>query len=378
VYKTKNPDAFTVGEVWSSTASIIPYVQEDRLDACFEFGLAGSIIDAVNNGDPVNLEQQLAEVQDAYPLLQYGTFLTNHDQDRVFSVLASDNNKMKLAASIYLTLPGIPFMYYGEEVGMTGTGADQNKRRPMQWSNASHGGFSNAVPWEALGTNYLTNNVGLMDADQNSLLNHYRKLIQIRNEQESLRRGQTLMVNDNENDVFSFARVLDNEAIIVVANMNTLSVGPALSLDVSSLDAGEYYVTELLSHQSMGKITVDANGGFPVWAPDFFDLAGRSSWILLLSIQNPITGISEPASIDLLKLIPNPSNGSFKIVMHQTTFDEKRVLIFTSSGRLFYRGTIEGNETNIRTDNWPAGIYFVQVLGDNGVETGKVIVNREP
>ncbi len=63
VYKTKNPDAFTVGEVWSGTASIIPYVQDDRLDACFEFGLAGAIVDAVNTGNPVNLEEQLATVQ---------------------------------------------------------------------------------------------------------------------------------------------------------------------------------------------------------------------------------------------------------------------------------------------------------------------------
>ncbi len=78
-YKTKNPDAFTVGEVWSSTSSIIPYVQDDRLDACFEFGLAGAILDAVNNGNPVNLEQQLNTVLQSYPLLQYGTFLTNHD-----------------------------------------------------------------------------------------------------------------------------------------------------------------------------------------------------------------------------------------------------------------------------------------------------------
>ncbi|MEO5906975.1 MAG: alpha-amylase family glycosyl hydrolase, partial [Saprospiraceae bacterium] len=154
VYKANNPDAFTVGEVWSSTESIIPYVQEDRLDACFEFGLAGAILDAVNNSNPENLEQQLSKVLDAYPALQYGTFLTNHDIDRVFSAFGSNVEKMKLAASLYLTLPGVPFLYYGEEVGMIGTGDHLNIRRPMQWADQAHGGFSSVTPWNALGGNF--------------------------------------------------------------------------------------------------------------------------------------------------------------------------------------------------------------------------------
>jgi glycosidase len=374
VYKTNNPDAFTVGEVWSSTASIIPYVQEDRIDACFEFGLAGAILDAVDNGNPVNLEEQLATVQVSYPLLQYGTFLTNHDMDRVFSALSSDMEKMKLAASIYLTLPGVPFIYYGEEVGMTGTGADPNKRRPMQWSGGIHAGFSTVTPWAAPGSNYQTNNVESMDPNPASLLHHYRQLIQIRNEYEVLRRGQTLMVEDNENDVFSFARILEDEAVLVVNNTSSLSLDPILSLDISALTAGEYFVTELLSRQSMGKITISADGGFTGWYSDSSSLSGRTAWILLLSVENTIVSTFAPIHDDKILLIPNPASESFQIVMDQNTNPGAQLQIFNSAGQLFFKGKMEGDEMTIQTNGWPDGIYFIQLADEKSIITRRVII----
>ena len=141
VYKTANPEAFTVGEVWSNTTSIIPFVQNDRLDICFDFDLAGAIINAVNGNNPATIQNQFNVLQLAYPKLQYATFLTNHDIDRVFSQLGNSEARMKLAASLYLSMPGIPFIYYGEELGMTGTGNHENIRRPMQWSAGANGGF---------------------------------------------------------------------------------------------------------------------------------------------------------------------------------------------------------------------------------------------
>ena len=377
VYKTKNPDAFTVGEVWSSTGSIIPYVQEDRLDACFEFGLAGAILDAVDNGNTVALEEQLATVQAAYPLLQYGTFLTNHDMDRVLSTLSSDMDKMKLAASIYLTLPGVPFVYYGEEVGMIGTGNDLNKRRPMQWSGGSHAGFSTVTPWAAPGSNYLTNNVESMESNPASLLQHYRQLIQIRNEYETLRRGQTLMVEDNESDVFSFARILDDEAVVVVANTNSQSLDPILSLDISSLAPGEYFVTELLSFQPMGKITVSANGGFAGWQSMSNSLSGHTAWILLISVENTIISTSDLSSDESIQLNPNPASESFKITIKKNTSPSAQVQIFAASGQLIFKGKMDGNEMMINTNDFPGGIYFVQVVDENAIAIQRVIISKK-
>jgi glycosidase len=121
--------------------------------------MAGAILTSVNNKNTEAIKNQIKVVAQAYPSLQYGTFLTNHDQDRVYTQLGNDTSKMKLAAAQYLTLPGVPFIYYGEEVGMIGSGADENKRKPMQWTAGTNAGFSTHLPWQTLGTNYTTNNV---------------------------------------------------------------------------------------------------------------------------------------------------------------------------------------------------------------------------
>jgi alpha-amylase len=244
----------------------------------------------------------------------------------------------------------------------------------MQWSDGSHAGFSTSTPWNGLGGNYQTNNVEEMAADPNSLLNHYRKLIRIRNEQEALRRGQTLVPEDNEADVFSFMRVLADEAILVVANTNTSSLNPVLSLDFSSLNAGDYFITELLSQQALGKITIDANGGFSVWPSDINALGGRSAWILLLSIANPITATAEVKKAEPLKLMPNPASGSFEITGGENIDQKAHVQVFNSAGSLFFQGMLEGNKMTIRTQDWPAGLYMVKVSGENGMETKRVMV----
>jgi len=123
-----------VGEVWSATSQVAPYADGTGIDFCFEFDLGYATVNAVNSGNPLYLVNKMAEVLSVYRPLQYAPFLSNHDQDRVFTQFGEDAGKMKLAAAVYLTLPGVPFIYYGEEVGMVGSGSDPNKRTPMQWT----------------------------------------------------------------------------------------------------------------------------------------------------------------------------------------------------------------------------------------------------
>ena len=361
VYKAENPEAFTVGEVWSSTQSIIPYVQNDRLDVCFEFGLAGAILDAVNNGNPQSLENQLETVQSSYPMLQYATFLTNHDIDRVFSTLGGSAEKMKLAASMYLTMPGIPFVYYGEEIGMTGTGDHLNIRRPMQWTNGSHAGFSNTTPWQNIGSNYLANNVENMDQNPASILRHYKKLIRIRNEQVALRRGQTLLLDHNSAAVFSFGRIHQDEAVLVVTNTGTTAVNPALSLALSALPPGDYYMTELLSNQPFGQVTINAQGGFSNLQISGQNLSSRSAWILLLSAENPVTGTVETETPGKILLTPNPAQDQFQIERTAGFSDPVQIRVFSADGRLVYQQQMTSDKIQIKTAAWENGVYFVQM-----------------
>ena len=142
-YKSVKPDAFAVGEVWTTTETAAKYVGQ-KVDAVFEFDLATSIISSINNRDRSALASALETTQDSFPPGQYAPFLTNHDQNRVMSQLSYKTDRAKLAATILLTLPGVPFIYYGEEIGMTGQKPDEKIRTPMQWTTGANAGFSEA------------------------------------------------------------------------------------------------------------------------------------------------------------------------------------------------------------------------------------------
>lgn len=378
LYKAENPEALTVGEVWSSTASIVPYVQNDRLDLCFDFDLASAILAAVNNSAPAGLAQHLQTLQSSYPMLQYATFLTNHDIDRVFSTLGSSVDKMKLAASIYLTLPGVPFIYYGEEVGMTGTGAHPNIRRPMQWTNGTHAGFSSSTPWQGIGGNFQSNNVASMDANPNSILRHYKRLIKIRNEQEALRRGQTLPLAHNSNQVFAFARVHEEEAVLVVSNTGTSAATPSLSLAISALPPGQYFVTELLGGQAFGQITIDAEGGFSGFQLPAQSLAPRGTWILLLSAENPVGSYSPASPATQFRIIPNPAQDHFLLLRNNSSIlsEQAHIRVFSATGHLIHQQQAPRGDVRIETAHWPAGLYFVQLSDGQAHITERLVLAK--
>ena len=365
LYKSANSDAVTVGEVWSNTASILPYIQNNRLDVCFEFDLAYSIINAVNTQSTDAVYNHLQTIRDSYPKLQYATFLTNHDIDRIFSQLGADVNRMKLAASIYLSLPGIPFLYYGEEVGLTGTGAHENIRRPMQWSGASHAGFSTVTPWNTPGSNYPAFNVETMNNNPASLLNHYRQLIRIRNERVALRKGYLLPVTANSDQLLSYARIYNQEAVVVTSNMGTNNINPDLSLAISSLAPGEYQVIELQSEANWGSISINSNGGFTNWQPSGASLSGRESWILLIS-QNPTQ--SNP-SIDItppsIQVFPNPAKDYVQIQWEQASKYTTQVEIFNTTGMLLQAKSFDGNEGRISLEKCSSGLHLIRITQDN-------------
>lgn len=361
LYSANNSDAFAIGEVWSNTTSIIPYVQNERLDVCFEFDLASDILSAVNNENPNSIQEQMQNIQASYPALQYGTFLTNHDMDRVYNQIGSNTEKMKLAASIYLTLPGIPFLYYGEEVSMIGTGAHENIRRPMQWSDAIYAGFSTTSPWNNVGANYITNNVAVMESNPNSLLNHYKKLIHIRNQQAALRKGYYLNITSAESKVLSFARIHENNGVIVVSNLGTQTTNPSLTLSASSLSPGVYYVTDLYNNQEMGTININENGGFDEWESASNGLSSRTTRILLISMEKPANTLHlNPAEISF-QLFPNPTDQDISILWEGRPLQNGTVTIISANGLPVYQGVINSESLIIHTSDWTKGVYFVQI-----------------
>lgn len=261
-YKSVKPDAFAVGEAWTSTDKVKPYVNDGGLDYCFEFDLANTIISAANNGNASALKTQVDKVMGAYPYLQFGTFLSNHDMDRVMSQLFFSVPKAKVAANLLLTLPGVPYIYYGEEIGMTGKGADENKRTPLMWNSESQAGFTTGTPWRTVNADYEDKNIALQQYDTSSLWNTYKRLITIRNQQTALRRGNYQSITTSDAAQFAFLRQYLDENIIVVVNTGSTDfTNVQISLPAAGIAQGSYILAELQGGKTV-PVTVDNTGGF--------------------------------------------------------------------------------------------------------------------
>lgn len=306
-YKSVNPDALAVGEAWASTSVVQEYMTDTSLDYCFEFDLATAILNAVNSGSPTALGAKVNEVMTTYPFLQFGTFLTNHDMNRVMDQLGNNTSKAKLAASLLMTLPGVPYIYYGEEIGMNGSGVDENKRRPLHWNSSTNAGFTTGTPWRALSTDYTTKNIDLQQKDQTSLWNNYRRLISIRHTQPALRRGLYKALTSSSSSVFSFLRQYKEENIIVVTNT---SAGTAtnfqLTLSPSGITPGNYTLVELQGGSQVS-VTIDVMGGFS--GLTISQLSAQSTFIYKLLKASEIS-TSVTFQIDMNEMI---SSGDFSI-----------------------------------------------------------------
>jgi glycosidase len=287
---TVDPQALTVGEVWDTTAAVAPYVGNGEVDLAFEFDLASGILASVQQGRPAVTAEQLAAKLAAYPPGQFATFLTNHDQPRVATVLARDMEGQKLAATALLTLPGVPFLYYGEEIGMTGNKPDELIRTPMQWSDAANAGFTSGRPWQPVNRGFEQLNVAAQDADPASLLNHYRRLIHLRNNHPALLRGGFIPVESSCDSTVAFLRQApagdagapDGQTVLVVLNFARKGErkGCTFSYTGNALPARTYEMTDLLGGAAAAPLTVAADG-FQAYAP-LPRLAARAGHILLL------------------------------------------------------------------------------------------------
>jgi glycosidase len=195
------------------------------------------------------------------------TMLSNHDSfagDRVWDQLGGNVAQYKLAAALYLLQPGTPFLYYGEEVGMSagaGLTGDAKLRSPMSWS-ATSAGFSSNAPYRAMAGNNATQNVAAQTGDPASLLNFYKAMLNLRNTRASIARGD-YVGSFVSGSVLGFQRRLGGgsgsgnagETTLVMINTGTSGVATA----VGGLPANAT-LTELYPGSSATQ-TIDSTGG---------------------------------------------------------------------------------------------------------------------
>ena len=183
------------------------------------------------------------------------------------SVLNDNAEDAKTAAMLLLTSPGVPFLYYGEEIGLLGKKPDDDIRLPMQWTDQASAGFTTGTAWRAVNSDYTTKNVAVQSADPNSLLSFYRELIRIRNNHAALRVGDLEWVDARNRSVFASLRISCEETVLVLINMSSSPVSDyALKLEGSPL-SGNYTVTPLLGYGEYAPLRVNAQGGFENYLP---------------------------------------------------------------------------------------------------------------
>lgn len=268
-YRSINPKAFTVGEAWTDNANVKEYTKTDaELDSAFDFDLSTAILKSLNESNNSSVRFLLQTTVRDFPQQDNANFLTNHDMPRVVNQLGENSeDKAKAAAGILLTAPGIPFIYYGEEIGMSGTKPDEQIRTPMQWKNENGAGFTSGKPWEPTNSDVSTINVAKQTGDSASLLEHYRTLIQLRNAHAALRIGKTFIAESNSNKLVAYLRAGKEELLLIVINIDESPVtDPQLELSVGPL-SGSYKTASLLDKSTINSLQSNEKGGFDAYSP---------------------------------------------------------------------------------------------------------------
>jgi alpha-amylase len=247
--RQRRPGTFIVGETWTSTPAIATYHREAGLDMSFNYPLWRTLLAAVSGRSAIDLRAQLELDEALYPpSARRGTFLANHDQVRpatMLSPLRRDEARLRLSVGLLLTLPGTPFLYYGEEIGMpNGPGsADLAKRTPMRWTADDGGGFTTGTPWQPPSTTDPAISVEAQRDDPGSLLSYYRRMIALRQETPALARGTTSVIASLPGTVLGFWREAEDARVLVVANLGA----GATEVPLADLGAAGETLADLLT-----------------------------------------------------------------------------------------------------------------------------------
>jgi alpha-amylase len=221
--RATDPKVFLLGEVPAqSEAQAAPYYA--ALNSVFDFPLARVLVRSAASEKSGNIgayvQQALSRFhRDARGPIVDSPFIGNHDRNRVIDQLGGNLSHMRMAAAMLLTLPGHPFVYYGEEIGMHGLKPDPRIREPMRWDRNPH--EAGETWWEAAPDNAAPGlSVAAERADPRSLLNFYRRLIHWRIELPVLRDGAIAPYPADGGPISAYVRADSRQRLLVVHNLS--------------------------------------------------------------------------------------------------------------------------------------------------------------
>lgn len=243
--KEKKGDAYIVAEAWSDLPTYAQYY-ESGINSCFDFAFADKdgVISKVANGTSsaafygtslVNLQESLAAHSDNYI---DAPFYTNHDMGRGAGYYSGDysENQTKIAQAMNLLMSGSAFLYYGEELGMKGSGKDENKRAPMYWSKdaTAEGMCKGPADMEDVKMKY--DSLTEQQEDGNSIYQFVKETIKLRNTYPEISHGTVVFEEELSNEsICVISKQYMDETVVLIFNLSE----EMQTVDVSKLGASE-------------------------------------------------------------------------------------------------------------------------------------------
>lgn len=224
-----NPHVYLVGEVWSAAEKIAPYFKGLTANFDFDLGLALQKI-VSKERDTVKIATMLAKNRAVFaqsnPRFIDAIMLTNHDQIRIGSVLKGNLQRLKVAANLLLTLPGQPYIYYGEEIGMSGKKPDEFIREPFLWDyrekDRQRARWMKPKYSKSKTVTPLSGQVNEAD----SLFNHYKRLIYFRKSNPVLANihGYIEPLLPDDPRIVAFRRKSGDQEVWVIHNLSSVTL----------------------------------------------------------------------------------------------------------------------------------------------------------
>lgn len=283
----KDKDIITVGEMSSTTIdNCIKYSNPKENELSMVFNFHHLKVDYKNNDKWTLMDFDFALLKDIFESWQVGMqegngwsaiFMTNHDQPRALSRFGDDKKYRQESAKMLATtihmMRGTPYIYQGEEIGMTNPnfetikeyrdvesinyyeilkkdGIDEkeileilkaksrdNSRTPIQWNDSENAGFTTATPWIPIAKNYKEINAKNVLNDRSSIFYYYKKLISLRKEYDIISDGSFKMILKEDKNVFAYLREYKNQKLIVLNNFYAKEA--EIELDKNLLEAKE-------------------------------------------------------------------------------------------------------------------------------------------
>ncbi len=267
--KSVKSDVYMVGECWTDSGTVANYYKSG-VDSFFDFaeeGASGRVSTAIRSENAIDYVKAMAgyqkKIEENNPDAINTPFISNHDTGRSAGFLMTDTAR-RMAACLYILTPGNSFVYYGEEIGMTGSKSDPDKRTGMYWSAEDKTGYVPSIPGSS-NKDVPDKAVDEQQKDEKSLLNFYKKVIALKNQNPAIARGKLTAVDVGSTAAAGYICDDNGDKVLVMFNTGSKSEKVEIPED-------KFKVSEV-----RGYVLADAGDSDPGSAVDVDALLGDGS-----------------------------------------------------------------------------------------------------